>query len=1463
MATTPPSSDPQATQTDTVIVGSVNQVVLQQANPTVARAYTSDFVAEKNEIIATQVKQLEATQGFPVTDAQLTGITVSADAPARFIVNSKYQDEIEAANAAQSVPADTPPPTNAPADINAPTPAAEFSGGKRFAPEAVDEFGPPPNDADPNFIPRPTPVVPATNQQVPSQPDSFSEEGIDFPVAPPSTVDPQIPQPDSFPEEGIDFPVAPAAGVDPQISQPDSFPEEGIDFPVAPPSTVDPQIPQPDSFPEEGIDFPAPVAPAVNPEVPQPTLIQNLFTSTAVPVTPVTNSQVPQAPIQNIFDLIASLFSRTPAVAPAVNPQVAQAIPVPTPAAIVAVPIPPAANPQVTQVFTVPAPTVTTATPIPPVADPQIPQPDSFPEEGIDLPQAPPANVDPQIPQPDSFPEEGIDFPASPSAGVDPQVPQPPAPGPTAESVVNQVNPAAAQDRYALKLQIEREVQPQIARELQEQNPTWSPSRVFTTSQLRASAQADAAVDLRLDQEITAASLNPPTVSPESDSQVPAATDTVVNVGGKRADPDIVDSPAEPAVQAQAETKIDGPVNQTTFQQADPAAATDYRSYVVDTQNKIVEQQTRELEATQGFPASENQIAAINGAAFGTATVAADIKFKDQIQAADAAPSVPVDTPPPTVAPTAVDDFGPPPNDADPNFISKPGPVDNNIEPQAAQVSDAVAATQAVDPNFIPNPAPVNSAIDPEVPSSANTRVENVFQSELAQKDPALYQQWQGTFATRTEQNIAKEIAATEAVYGRPVTPEEKESIANFAAIQARNETNAIYQDELQAANAVSVVPTDTPPPTETAPAVDSATNQQVPPPSTSEALIDPDTGEVLGYVDTATGETTDAPPAVSAATNPQVPAAQDLGSEPPIDLPQAPPSTVDPQIPQPDSFPEEGIDFPVAPAAGVDPQIPQPDSFPEEGIDLPAPVESPTPYERFLAEENAATDAAQAAATARFNAQFADGGDIIGSPDDPQVNQGDVTDVGEFQAEPPPIPDIDTGYEDFYGIDEVNNVGEFQAEPEVTDFSGYDEFYGDDTGEFQDLSLEPEPVADNNSGYDEFYGDDTGEFQDLSFEPAAGDGESAGYDEFYGDDTGEFQDLSLEPDVVDSDDTGFSDFSDTGGGDGGDFFGGLFGGVKRSAGAVSGGTDPLAGILDGLFGDGPTKPNPKTTLSPAQLAANRQKAAKALAKQQNIINQQRKQANDGDWRVRLRLAGSANYLYQAPNPGILAPLSKSGSDGVIFPYTPAITTAYQAKYNAYELTHSNYKGYFYQGSSVGDISINATFTAQDTQEANYLLAVIHFFRSVTKMFYGQDDSAQRGAPPPLVFLQGLGEYQFNLHPCVVTNFNYTLPADVDYIRALSPNNDGTNLSNRRSLQSGVTPFINPSVSRLSNAGLPQGGLYTPAAPPTLGTNSPTYVPTKMDIQLTLLAIQTRSQVSKQFSLKEFANGNLIKGGFW
>ncbi len=247
------------------------------------------------------------------------------------------------------------------------------------------------------------------------------------------------------------------------------------------------------------------------------------------------------------------------------------------------------------------------------------------------------------------------------------------------------------------------------------------------------------------------------------------------------------------------------------------------------------------------------------------------------------------------------------------------------------------------------------------------------------------------------------------------------------------------------------------------------------------------------------------------------------------------------------------------------------------------------------------------------------------------------------------------------------------------------------------------------------------------------------------------------------------------------------------------------------------------------------------------------------DWRVTLRLAPGATYLYNAPNAGLLQPLKVT--NGVIFPYTPTISTSYKANYETYDLTHSNYRGYFYKNSYTDAVSLKATFTAQSTADAAYVLAVIQFFRSVTKMFYGQD--AQRGSPPPLVFLSGLGDYQFNNHPCVVTSFSYNLPAEVDYISSGSPNNLGLNLQPLQNLYSTTLNAVSPTVSRLAAAFLPTGAQNVTPAPLQSLLNNPTYVPSKIDLDITLLPVQTRQQVSKQFSLKNFANGQLIKGGFW
>jgi hypothetical protein len=278
----------------------------------------------------------------------------------------------------------------------------------------------------------------------------------------------------------------------------------------------------------------------------------------------------------------------------------------------------------------------------------------------------------------------------------------------------------------------------------------------------------------------------------------------------------------------------------------------------------------------------------------------------------------------------------------------------------------------------------------------------------------------------------------------------------------------------------------------------------------------------------------------------------------------------------------------------------------------------------------------------------------------------------------------------------------------------------------------------------------------------------------------------------------------------------------------------------------------------------SRQNATIRKAKEQTTLQARNNEAAAPDWRVRLQLAPGATYLYKDTVPGILAPLVQT--DGIIFPYTPTIETSYAANYDKYDLTHSNYRGYFYKNSVVNDISIRGVFTAQDTAEAEYMLAVIHFFRSVTRMFYGQD--ALRGAPPPLVYLSGFGEYQFSEHPCLVSNFSYSLPNEVDYIRAWAPNNYG-NLFSQRAKTGGIsTNPLSAALSRLAAAGLPKAAEPGAPDPSAIVQNvnnltEATYVPTKIEINITLLPTNTRSQVSQQFSVKEFANGNLLKGGFW
>ena len=252
--------------------------------------------------------------------------------------------------------------------------------------------------------------------------------------------------------------------------------------------------------------------------------------------------------------------------------------------------------------------------------------------------------------------------------------------------------------------------------------------------------------------------------------------------------------------------------------------------------------------------------------------------------------------------------------------------------------------------------------------------------------------------------------------------------------------------------------------------------------------------------------------------------------------------------------------------------------------------------------------------------------------------------------------------------------------------------------------------------------------------------------------------------------------------------------------------------------------------------------------------------AGEDDWRVRVSLAENAKIFYKDPTTNyntIMSPLIET--NGVIWPYTPAISVTHVANYSSQALTHSNYSAQFYNNSDVSDITINGEFTVQSVEEGQYLMAAIYFFRSATKMFFGQGTNA--GNPPPIVFLDGYGSHYFPHVPCAITNFTHVLDKEVDYIQVPVSQTTLTDVT--------VSAPDNPNgaVSFLDN-----GGLETNNFPSLLKSNkvgptasqqyntitSTTRVPTASTVSVTLRPVYSRKNLHERFNLEDFAQGKLI-----
>lgn len=174
----------------------------------------------------------------------------------------------------------------------------------------------------------------------------------------------------------------------------------------------------------------------------------------------------------------------------------------------------------------------------------------------------------------------------------------------------------------------------------------------------------------------------------------------------------------------------------------------------------------------------------------------------------------------------------------------------------------------------------------------------------------------------------------------------------------------------------------------------------------------------------------------------------------------------------------------------------------------------------------------------------------------------------------------------------------------------------------------------------------------------------------------------------------------------------------------------------------------------------------------------------------------------------VLQPLSKVGK--ILFPYTPEVTFGVSADYEDYGFTHSVYKYPAYVKSSIDTISVAAKLSSQTGDEAKHTLAVMHFFRSVTKGDFGEK-AATPGSPPPIMLFNYMGQYAFNNVPVVIKGCTFSYPDNVTYVEVPGKN---------------------------------------------------TTVPASVTIQFTMDVFYNPDKLRKEFNLDDFAQGKLYSGGY-
>ena len=245
--------------------------------------------------------------------------------------------------------------------------------------------------------------------------------------------------------------------------------------------------------------------------------------------------------------------------------------------------------------------------------------------------------------------------------------------------------------------------------------------------------------------------------------------------------------------------------------------------------------------------------------------------------------------------------------------------------------------------------------------------------------------------------------------------------------------------------------------------------------------------------------------------------------------------------------------------------------------------------------------------------------------------------------------------------------------------------------------------------------------------------------------------------------------------------------------------------------------------------------------------------APSNDWRVRLSLPKWPSFRTSP----VLAPLKDAG--GLIFPYTPSIQIQQNTAYTPVTPIHNNYPFNAFKSSDPGTITITAPMYAETSEEALYWVAALHYLRSISKMFSGNDPKA--GNPPPIVQLNGYGSYVFKNVPVIITNFSVTLEKDCDYIGCNVVGSAAGAVAGLADSIGGLADNFGLGVISDVSGTIGQiAGLLGTFGVGGSTSGGVTHIPTKSSFTVTLKPTYSRTSVRK-FSLDQFVTGGYMTGG--